>query len=758
MPILEAKRTMRPKNIVACCLLFLALNSNAQSQNSILKNGDEFVGPFKSWLNVKDNFGAKGNGVNDDTNALQTAFDAVAKGDHGTTVYLPPGTYLITRTLLMNYRINVSVVGADPAITVIKWGGAPHGTMMQVNGTAYSKFDRITFNGNRLANVGVEQSWDFKKPNFDTGNEYADDVFTDLVFGINGGNLKYGFAETTILRDKFIRISAAGVSLGNFNALDIWIRDSYFQDCAVGVTNTYGAGNFRLYHNLFLNSTISDISIRNTGGFSVRDNTSIGSKQFFNAGGSSNPAITVIQGNTVIDPVNNQAIVISNQGPTAFINNTIRSRPQATGPVAQFTCGGQSTSFVIGNVFTVQNPVTADNNNLQYNNKVVSTSNLNSLSKPVLPGIEPRVNRQVFEVPAGADVGIIQAVINKAAQVTGNRPVVHFPYGNYNISATLIIPPNADMQLTGDGYGSATCLTWSSTGTGPILVITGPGKATLRDITFRGNAASTNILITNADQKGSRIYLQEFIQTGGKQGLIANQLDHAAVLGYNVEFSGLQKAVNVIGGKLAAKGRPAEGRTIIYSGAESGNRISHEVTNGGNLIVQDTWYEGGNKSTFANLSGNGYFAAVGDRISTPQQTDVPSVVIKNFSGKAIFVADNFNDRFAVSGNGSRANILGIGLMTEDYPFVADTTSPKASINMLLNRTRNHPTILNRTGSNMVSNIGAFNQKLIDDMLANMLKVPPISLNALPDGVSDIRFYRVMSTGGAKGLDIEAGNK
>lgn len=747
------------KNIITYCLLFFTVNSYAQNTGPIPKNGDEFVGPFKSWLNAKDNFGAKGNGVSDDSNALQAAFDAVAKGDRGATLYLPPGTYLITRTLQMNYHINVSIIGADPANTIIKWGGPAHGTMMLVNGTAYSKFDRITFNGNKLANVGVEQSWDFKKPNFDTGNEYADDVFTDLVFGINGGNLKYGFAETTILRDKFIRITAAGVSMGNFNALDIWIRDSYFQDCAVGVTNTYGAGNFRLYHNLFINSSLSDISIRNTGGFSVRDNTSIGSKQFFNAGGSTNPAITIIQGNIIIDPVNTQAVNIANQGPTVFMNNIIRSRPQATGgPVAQFICGGQSTSFITGNVFTVPNPVAADSDNIEYNDRVVSAGSLRNLPGPVLPGTEPNFNRQVFEVPAGANANIIQAIINKAASSSGNRPVVHFPYGNYNIATTLYIPQNSDMQLVGDGYGKATSLNWSGTGAGPILVISGPGKATLRDITFKGNINSTNILITDADQKGSRVYLQEFIQMGGNQGLIADQLDHTTILGYNIEFSGLQKAVSVIGGRLAATVRPAEGRTIIYSSAESSNRISHEVSNGGNLTVQDTWYEGGNKSTFANLSGIGFFSADGDRISTPQQTDVPSVVMKNFSGKAVFVGNNFNDRFAVSGNGSGAKLLTIGLMTEDYPFVADTSSPKAIINVLLSRTRNHPTIFNRTGSNKVSGQGAFNQKFIADMMTDMLKVQPVSLNALPNGVTDVRFYRVMSTGGAKGLAITVGNK
>src|SRR5580698_3758951 len=118
--------------------LFYSLDTNAQNKiksGSIPKNGDEFVGPFKSWLNVKTGFGAKGDGVTDDTNALQTAFDAAAKGAGNSTLYLPAGTYLITRTLTMDYHINVSIIGAGPSETIIKWSGAPGGTMMENNGT-----------------------------------------------------------------------------------------------------------------------------------------------------------------------------------------------------------------------------------------------------------------------------------------------------------------------------------------------------------------------------------------------------------------------------------------------------------------------------------------------------------------------------------------------------------------------------------------------------------------------------------------------
>ena len=704
------------------------------SRGSVPKFDDEFVGPFSSWLNAKTGFGAAGDGVTDDTAALQAAFNAAAKGTGNSTLYLPAGTYLIKGTLNLDHHINVSIIGAGPAATILKWGGKAHGTMMENNGTAYSRFNRITWNGNKVADVAVEQSWDGKTPHFDTGNEYADDVFIDVSYGLRGGTLGHGFAETSILRDKFIRNTVAGVSLGNFNALDIWIRNSVFQDCATGITNIHGAGNFRVYNSIFRNSTESDISMYNTGGFSVRGNTSTNSNQFFYASGSPNPALTIIEGNTVIDPVSTRAITVRNQGPTIFINNTIRSRSSATdGPVAVFNSGHNADAYSSGNIFTVINPLSADSNSIRFNDKVVAAASLKSLAEQKLPDVEPSLNRKIFEVPAGANAETIQTIINKAAQASGKRPVVHFPYGTYKISATLFIPVNTDMQLTGDGDGNAyaSMLIWSGTNTGPIIAIAGPSKATVRDITLFGNKGTTNILITNADQRGSRIYLQGFNQSGGQIGLLANQLDHTLVLAYDTEFSGLKKAVRVVGGRLADGGTPAEGRTIIYCGAESGNSISHEVSNGGNLMVQDTWYEGGNKSTYANLSRKGIFTAVGDKVATPQHTDVPSVVLKNFSGKATFAATDFTDRFAISGNGSGAKILVLGILAEDDPFVADTSSPKADMRVLLSRTRDYKPNISGSGSFPVPDIGKYDQKFVSDMLSNMMSVHSTVLTPLP---------------------------
>lgn len=100
--------------------------------------------------NVKD-FGAKGNGIQDDLPAINMAIDSL--GLSGGIVYFPPGTYLIGSTLYIgnavppygSTRHNVTLCGAGMgmptqavltyrACTTIKWGGAAGGTMIHSGG------------------------------------------------------------------------------------------------------------------------------------------------------------------------------------------------------------------------------------------------------------------------------------------------------------------------------------------------------------------------------------------------------------------------------------------------------------------------------------------------------------------------------------------------------------------------------------------------------------------------------------------------
>src|SRR5207244_5260573 len=135
-------------------------------------------------------------------------------------LYLPQGNYRITATLKLAGRINLNVIGEHPDTTKLVWDGAAGGVMFNIDGVAYSKFNRLTFNGASKAGIAVDQSWNGQVQHFDTGNEYADDRFVDVGTGIRAGNLGYDGAETSILRAKFIRNSVAGINTKTFNTLD----------------------------------------------------------------------------------------------------------------------------------------------------------------------------------------------------------------------------------------------------------------------------------------------------------------------------------------------------------------------------------------------------------------------------------------------------------------------------------------------------------------------------------------------------------
>src|SRR3984893_18302193 len=89
---------------------------------------EECVGPFASWANVKTNYGAVGDGVTDDTAAIQKALNAL--GPNNPTLYFPAGTYRITQTLSLAGQGYVNVIGADPANTTITWSGTSGSTML----------------------------------------------------------------------------------------------------------------------------------------------------------------------------------------------------------------------------------------------------------------------------------------------------------------------------------------------------------------------------------------------------------------------------------------------------------------------------------------------------------------------------------------------------------------------------------------------------------------------------------------------------
>ena len=109
--------------------------------------------PGSDWINVKD-FGAKGDGKTDDTAALQKAFNKLA---NHTTIYLPPGRYIISEMLVWKGEkrlLGVTVIGHGKD-TVLEWRGEKGGKMIMDGGITLSRYVGFELDGNNSAAIGI---------------------------------------------------------------------------------------------------------------------------------------------------------------------------------------------------------------------------------------------------------------------------------------------------------------------------------------------------------------------------------------------------------------------------------------------------------------------------------------------------------------------------------------------------------------------------------------------------------------------------
>ncbi|MCA9039597.1 MAG: right-handed parallel beta-helix repeat-containing protein [Planctomycetaceae bacterium] len=127
------------------------------------------IGPIKQRFSVKD-FGAVGDGLTDDTAAIQAALDAAA----GQELYLDEGTYLVTDALLISS--NTRLIGAGSA-SVLKFNWRD-GT----EGETYHLGNRNRTNESN-GDYNIEL-YDFKLVGGDSGDPYGV-ALNDVTHGIS---------------------------------------------------------------------------------------------------------------------------------------------------------------------------------------------------------------------------------------------------------------------------------------------------------------------------------------------------------------------------------------------------------------------------------------------------------------------------------------------------------------------------------------------------------------------------------------------
>jgi hypothetical protein len=654
----------------------------------------------------------------------------------------------------------------------LKWAGSSGGILLAVNGVSYSRFDRMTFDGQGTAGVLVDQSKaDGTMNYFDTGNEYTDNVFKNAGIAIRCGNWDIGCAETTVLRSSFLS-NTTGIIMKNGNALDMWVWYCLFQNNGTGVSNTPGAGNFNVYNSVFQNSTTQDIAGGSSSNYNVRGNYSSGAPRSIGLGIFARASVNV-QSNTILDTTGAVSIWLQTYGPGIFIDNVVRTLPTAssvsignsvfataaTGPVGIVGDNNETPPkatdlFGMGNTFTtgsgtctLTSPLWGGGKCHEISDQIVSTASVNP-PVPTLPVTPPNLSRSITEIVPGSTTAQIQAAINAA---TGTRPVVHIQSGNYNITSTLVVPANNSIQIIGDGSNSD--LVWAGSGTGPVIKFLGPSKALMADIQINGNTNADSIEVDSADQPGSRIFMDEVVVgSSGINNVFVDALDYASVELHNFTHASTTGAsVLVTGGTLAAAGNWQGGVTNFFCGDAAQVGYAFMTSNGAHLGVEDFWNET-IPTAYADVTGSGTLSLSGAWLGVNAGSLVAT--LHDFHGTAAIanVATNVSSGTVnITGDGTGGKVLVIGLTSPATTLLNNTASPSPSVEFL-NSATVPPGQAPYTG---VPEIGCCDNTFLSAALSHLRTYKSTQVAPTPAGVTDLRLYRVYPGFSRYGIHLKA---
>lgn len=616
---------------------------------------EEFTGPYDRWADVRKRFHVHGDGVTDDTRALQRAIDSLTcqatdvniGPRRFSVVYLPAGIYCISAPLRFQGQIGVTLIGEDPENTVIKWIGKDSTTMFWADGSAYFRISRFSFDANGKKGMeGVGIHW-LDKWNTPRSRSYAalNIEVSDCIFegglgvGIGGGSeggkdgTGWNDSEVTIRRCMFSGCTDAAIRIRGFNALDYWVWDCKFLNCFMGIRCKYGS--YHAYRCFFSGSTVCDF--HNTHGYytSVRGCYSENAGAFsIDAYMSSNPFKRIFQDNTIVHP-KRIPVEYYHLGKLTLWGNRFMANIDTTYKLSVNTrswAPGIYEVLSLHNTYPYKDPIriASDPKRLFSFGDRHETFEPSAKAFLATMDITPaKTERTVFEVPAGADAGAIQSVLEKAALEKGRRPVVHFATGIYYLDKTLVIPSGSDMQLVGDGMMLATILrkkAGASFSNNPMILVKGPSSIDIRDmqIGWDGEKAHpAGIVIENADQPGAQAHIDQ-LYSHADTSLAIMGMNYLYVEKNNSFFS---EGNVVSGGDLVKKGA-GTARLSCYGGQFA--RL--KVINNGKFLARDCWWEGTDPVAF-DLQGSGTVCIDGAMVAPTHEDSSSAVAIGNFSGR-----------------------------------------------------------------------------------------------------------------------------
>jgi len=260
---------------------------------------------FKGMFDVKNDFGAKGDGITDDTEALQNALVS------GKEIYIPAGVYRTTKTLGFvhsvyggkAFRPGGWIAGAGKDRTIIRRDFAQKGSVFATEGMGLItiqgiSFETAAYNGRDPFPTDASAVELEFNPNFPGAFATQEVIFYDCRFkggryaastGLSTGTMG---SENMFINSEFVD-ARYGLGIGSYNALNNIAYGSTFRDNEITIgqdKSRLSGGSGALLKVNVIGTKDQEVALFNTAGEpwyfnGVRSKT----RRLFSAGHSSIP-------------------------------------------------------------------------------------------------------------------------------------------------------------------------------------------------------------------------------------------------------------------------------------------------------------------------------------------------------------------------------------------------------------------------------------------------------------------------------------